>query len=290
MKANKFHNDVIPFLSCKDHLVSNETYQVMRNKKLEMLVTSPIPENLNTYYDSEDYQSHNSSRKSLLNSVYNMVKKRSFKIKYSLFNKKLKTKTLLDIGAGTGDFLTFCKSKGFTVTGVEPHPKARSQAQVNGLILKENLNELSSKKYEIITLWHVLEHVPNLNEYLEQLKILLSEKGQLFVAVPNYKSFDAGYYKEFWAAYDVPRHLWHFSQESIHMLFETVGLKVKKVYPMKFDSFYVSLLSEKNKSGKFNFLTAFFVGLLSNIKAKKTKEYSSLIYELKHAPSRLNNV
>jgi hypothetical protein len=109
----------------------------------------------------------------------------------------------------------------------------------------------------------------------------------MFVAVPNFKSYDAAYYKEFWAAYDVPRHLWHFSQKTIHTLFDAVDLKVVKTYPMKYDSFYVSLLSEKNKKGTYNFMKAFLVGLRSTLKAIKTKEYSSLIYELKHTKKAL---
>ena len=130
---------------------------------------------------------------------------------------------------------------------------------------------------------HVLEHIPNLLECLEQLKSLLKENGKLIIAVPNFKSYDAEYYKEFWAAYDVPRHLWHSSQKSIQNLFESVQMNVTQVHPMKYDSFYVSLLSEKHKTGKNNYLKAFWVGWKSNRKASKTSEYSSLIYELEHA-------
>ena len=282
MTEKELHRGVTPFLTCKDHLVSNENYEVMFNNHFEMLVTSPVPSNLDKYYDSEEYQSHNNSSKSFLNLIYTIVKKRSFRLKKEMFKKTLTRKNILDIGAGTGDFLLYCKDDGFAITGVEPNKKARKKAQLTGISLDENLNDISKKKFEIITMWHVLEHVPNLTEYLEQLKLLLSEKGQLFIAVPNFKSFDADYYKEFWAAYDVPRHLWHFSQKSIHTLFETVDMKVVKVYPMKYDSFYVSLLSEKNKSGKSSFLKAFLIGLISNMKASKSKEYSSLIYEIKH--------
>ena len=282
MTEKELHRGVTPFLTCKDHLVSNENYEVMFNNHFEMLVTSPVPSNLDKYYDSEEYQSHNNSSKSFLNLIYTIVKKRSFRLKKEMFKKTLTRKNILDIGAGTGDFLLYCKDDGFAITGVEPNKKARKQAQLKGISLDENLNGISKKKFEIITMWHVLEHVPNLTEYLEQLKLLLSEKGQLFIAVPNFKSFDADYYKEFWAAYDVPRHLWHFSQKAIRKLFLEAEMIVEETLPMKFDSYYVSLLSEKNKTGKSNPIKAFYRGFLSNRRAKSTTEYSSLIYVIKN--------
>mgnify|MGYP006078893099 FL=1 len=282
MKEKELHNGSVPFLNCKDHLVSGEMYEVMINDKLDMLVTSPIPPSLDEYYDSKEYQSHNKSKNALLDKLYNSVKKRSFKRKVSLFHKEKDTQTILDVGAGTGDFLLYCKNLGYNIAGTEPTLKARKQAQEKGLELLQDINSFAGKKFDVITLWHVLEHVPNLYENIDHLKSLLSENGQLFVAVPNFKSYDANYYKEFWAAYDVPRHLWHFSQKTIQTLFEAVNLKVVKTHPMKYDSFYVSLLSEKNKKGTYNYVKAFFVGLRSNMKALKSKEYSSLIYELKH--------
>ena len=148
--------------------------------------------------------------------------------------------------------------------------------------ISKDISELSNKQFDVITMWHVLEHVPNLNEYISILRKILKPNGTLVVAVPNHKSYDATYYKEFWAAYDVPRHLWHFSRLSIDKLFHLAGMKVTKVLPMKFDSFYVSLLSEKYKPGKSNFLKAFFIGLRSNLKARTSKEYSSLIYVIKN--------
>ncbi|MEQ6124435.1 class I SAM-dependent methyltransferase [Pseudotenacibaculum sp. MALMAid0570] len=283
MKEKELHRGVVPFLNCKDHLVSKETYEIMLNEQKEMLVTSPIPSDLHKYYDSEEYQSHHNSKKTFLNFIYNTVKKQSFKRKRRLFQNGKPNKTLLDIGAGTGDFLLYCKENKFDVTGVEPSKSARNIAKEKGIELYEELKEVLDRKFDVITMWHVLEHVPNLYEYLEQLKTLLNENGKLIIAVPNFKSYDAEYYKEFWAAYDVPRHLWHFSKKSIHTLFESVQMKVTKVHPLKFDSFYVSLLSEKNKTGKTNYLKAFWVGLKSNMKASQTKEYSSLIYELKHS-------
>ena len=283
MKEKELHRGVVPFLNCKDHLVSDETYEIMLNQENEMLVTSPIPADLNKYYESEEYQSHHNQKKTVLNFIYNTVKKRSFKKKESLFKNGKQQKSILDVGAGSGDFLQYCKDNKYQVTGTEPSETARRIAKAKGIDLYESIDQVLDQKFDVITLWHVLEHVPNLFECLDQLKSMLKEDGKLIVAVPNFKSYDAEYYQEYWAAYDVPRHLWHFSQKSIRNLFDSVEMKVTQVHPMKYDSFYVSLLSEKHKTGKNNYLKAFWVGWKSNRKASKTSEYSSLIYELEHA-------
>lgn len=283
MKNNiDFYKDLEPYLSCKDYTVSNEDYQVMINKEFEMLVTSPVPNNLGDYYKSEDYISHTDSKKSLFDKVYQSVKNITLKRKLKLINSfRLSSKNILDVGAGTGDFLKVCKQNSWNVFGTEPSLDARTIAEKKGIHLRENLSEYKNQQFDIITLWHVLEHVENLSEYIDELNILLKDNGRLIIAVPNFKSADAEHYKNFWAAFDVPRHLWHFSQNSIHKLFGLVNMKVEKVLPMKFDAFYVSLLSEKYKTGKMNPFSAFLTGLQSNWKAKSTKEYSSLIYVLK---------
>ncbi len=281
-KKKDFYQNLQPFLNCKDHTVSNEVYQVMINKEYDMLVTNPVPKNLADYYKSEDYISHTDSKKSLIDKVYQSVKNYTLKRKLKLIDSfETPSKNILDVGAGTGDFLNICKNNGWNTIGVEPSIDAINIAAQKGVFLKENVSQLENKEFDVITLWHVLEHVENLSEYISTLNNLLSDKGRLIIAVPNFKSYDANYYKEFWAAFDVPRHLWHFSQKSIAKLFSEVDMVVEKTIPMKFDSFYVSLLSEKYTSGTMNPIKAFYRGLLSNIKAKSTKEYSSLIYVLK---------
>ena len=187
-------------------------------------------------------------------------------------------------------FLVACKKKHWNVIGVEPNEKAQSLAyeklnviaESNFSIEKDISNISTNNKFDVITMWHVLEHIPNLEEYIGQLKKLLKPNGTLLIAVPNYNSFDAKHYKQFWAAYDVPRHLWHFSKKAISFLFEKENMKVVKILPMKFDSYYVSLLSEKNKTGNSNIIKAFLIGLKSNILARKNMEYSSLIYKIKN--------
>ena len=279
------------FLSCKDYTVSRETFNLFLDEKTDLLVTLPRPsdQELPGYYESEDYISHTDSKTSLMDSVYQMIKNYSLKKKLKMINGLNEQKGLiLDIGCGTGDFLATCEKDGWSIKGIEPNEKARQLAQrkiKKGDLISHDIDSLlESNKglFDVITMWHVLEHVPNLMEYIEQLKGLLKPNGCLVVAVPNFKSYDANYYKEHWAAFDVPRHLWHFSEASIKNIFGRFNFKVVKILPMIFDSFYVSLLSEKYKTGKSNLLSAFKVGLVSNLKAKSSNQYSSLIYLIKN--------
>ena len=274
-----------PFLTVKDYSVSQEIFDLHHDPKLDMLITSPQPslENLKKYYESVDYISHTDSKRSLFEKAYHFVKTIALRNKLNLINSLQPNKgSILDIGAGTGDFLSVAKENGWHTIGVEPSEKAKAIAKSKGVSFVGDPNELDSHSFEVISMWHVLEHVPNLENQIKELKRLLKPNGTLLIAVPNFKSFDAKHYGKFWAAYDVPIHFWHFSKTAIKMLFEQEEMQLVKVLPMKFDSFYVSLLSEKYKTGKMNYIKAFFVGLLSNLKAKKNLEYSSHIYILKN--------
>lgn len=273
------------FLTVKDHSVSKEIFDLYYDEELDMLITSPQPElqNLGKYYESEDYISHTDNKRSLFEKAYHFVKNIALQNKLNLINAEQPQKgKLLDIGAGTGDFLLTAKNNGWETIGVEPSDRAKNIAKQKGISFVEEISALENNSLDVITMWHVLEHVPDLEHQIQELKRLLKPTGTLIVAVPNYKSFDANHYQTYWAAYDVPIHFWHFSKKSIQLLFERVDMKLEKILPMKFDSFYVSLLSEKYKSGKMNYIKAFLVGLKSNWKAKSSKEYSSHIYVLKN--------
>ena len=279
----ELYTNLTTLLNCKDNTVSGEHFEVMAHKEYEMLVTSPVPKNLEKYYKSESYISHTDSKKTFFDKIYQAVKNHTLKQKLLLLNSfKSSSKSVLDFGAGTGDFLKICKNNNWQVLGIEPSAEARENAAKKGIHLKENLLDITNQKFDVITLWHVLEHVENLKSTIKVLKSLLQPEGRIVVAVPNYKSYDAAFYKEHWAAYDVPRHLWHFSQKAIRKLFLEAEMIVEETLPMKFDSYYVSLLSEKNKTGKSNPIKAFYRGFLSNRSAKSTTEYSSLIYVIKN--------
>ena len=268
------------YLSVKDYLVSGETFELVHDTDSDFLKTFPQPkiEELPKYYESQEYISHTDEKRGLISSLYQLVKKWSLQKKAKLILQQLgDVGSLLDVGAGTGDFLKVAKVKGWQVHGMEPNKNAAKLALEKGIDLKASLNDFEGKQFDVVTLWHVLEHIPDLEETILKLAALVKPQGALIIAVPNFKSFDAKHYGKFWAAYDVPRHLWHFSKESMKNLFAE-NFQLKKIEPMIFDSFYVSLLSEKYKTGRKFSLKAFWIGLFSNIKAKRSKEYSSHIY------------
>ena len=278
--SNKKH-----FLSVIDYSVSKETFDLYYDQDLDLLITSPqpSPENLGRYYESNDYISHTDSKRSLFEKAYHFVKGIALKNKLNLINNCSSSKgNLLDIGAGTGDFLFTAKQNGWETIGVEPSEKAKGIAIGKGIKFSDSTQDLESHSFDVITMWHVLEHIPNLEIQINELKRLVKPNGTIIIAVPNFKSYDAKYYGKFWAAFDVPIHFWHFSKTAIQLLFQKENIKLEKVLPMKFDSFYVSLLSEKYKKGKMNFVKAIWIGLVSNWKAKSSLEYSSHIYVLKN--------
>ena len=277
----------LTYLKVKDHSVSGEEFQLIFNEDTEILETFPAPnkDQLSKYYKSEDYISHTDSKRNLFERVYHIIRSRALKKKLRLINSfGNESKQLLDVGCGTGDFLKIALTDGWTVTGIEPNEQARKIANVKtnqNVFEIDHLDNLKEHTFDVITLWHVLEHLPKLDTHIQLFRKLLKPNGLLIIAVPNYKSYDAAHYKEFWAAYDVPRHLWHFSRKSINKLFQKENFTLIKTIPLIFDAYYVSLLSEKYKTGYMNPLKAFWVGLKSNYRARHNNDYSSLIYVLK---------
>lgn len=272
------------YLTVKDYSVSGEEFELLLDEELQLLKThpQPVPEKLGSYYESDDYISHTDGKRSLFERLYHTVKQKALRDKIKLVQEfQPKKGKLLDIGAGTGDFLVMAQRNGWDIIGLEPSPKAKGIAQAKGVNFLESLSQMPDYSADAITMWHVLEHVPDVEAQITELKRILKPDGVLIVAVPNFKSFDAQHYGKYWAAYDVPRHLWHFSKTAIKSLFGKQGMELVKVLPMKFDSFYVSLLSEKYKTGKMSFVKGFLMGLRSNMKAAHNSEYSSHIYVIK---------
>lgn len=284
-----------PYLKVRDHSVSGEEFELIYNQEFDFLQTHPQPfeSKLGDYYESEDYISHTDAKRNPFEMVYHFVKGIALKRKLKLINcffddtssrSVFVEKKLLDVGCGTGDFLKVAKDNNWSVSGIEPNQQARTIANKktgDSVFDIQQLLKLESNSFDVITLWHVLEHLPKVESHIEIFESLLKPNGRLVIAVPNYNSYDAKYYKNFWAAFDVPRHLWHFSQTSIARVVKTKNMEVVRTAPMVFDAYYVSLLSEKYKKGSMNLFKAFWVGWKSNWKAKRSTEYSSIIYIIK---------
>jgi 2-polyprenyl-3-methyl-5-hydroxy-6-metoxy-1,4-benzoquinol methylase len=273
-------------LTAKDHTVSQKDFSIWHCNACTARFTQDVPaqDAIGAYYASDNYISHSDTKKGIINSLYHLVRKRTLNSKLRLvINETGKLKAdILDIGCGTGAFLHTMKEAGWAITGLEPDAVARTKAsELYNIHPQEpgKLFVLNAASYNAITMWHVLEHVHELHAYIKQIAALLAPGGKSFIAVPNYTSKDANIYKEHWAAYDVPRHLYHFSPQSMEKLLSMHGLKLTAVKPMWFDSFYVSMLSEQYKNGRGNIIKAVFNGFLSNLKAwGNIRKCSSVIY------------
>ena len=279
-------NNIKPLLVAKDYTVSNQSFDIWHCHNCTLRFTQNVPdeESIGGYYQSTNYVSHSDTQEGLINKLYHKVRKKTLIQKSELIIDACKTANgvLLDVGSGTGAFAQTMIEAGWKVTGLEPDDTARTVALNKfGLQLDDpkTLFDLTENTFDAITMWHVLEHVHNLHGYLEQYQKILKPEGKLVIAVPNYTSSDATSYQEYWAAYDVPRHLYHFSPESMTKLAALKGFKIEAYNPMWYDSFYVSMLSEQYKNGKGNLPKAVINGLLSNLKASKdNKLCSSVIY------------
>lgn len=259
-------------LELKDYFFSQENFTIYKCDKCGFEFTNPIPkeENIGVYYQTEDYLSHSNNKKSLFNKLYFIIRgiNISDKIRYIKKYIKLNENTkVLDIGCGAGYFLHSLKKYKLNLTGVEPNINAREIAKSDfGIDSYSSLKDISNEnKYDLITLWHVLEHVHELDEYLDSIKNLLNKDGKLVIALPMNSSYDCKKYKQYWAAYDVPRHLYHFNPESLKLLLERYDFKLVNQHALIFDSFFISLLSEKHKDGSS--LKAVLNGFISNTKA-----------------------
>lgn len=269
-----------------DHTVTGEVFEIWecRSCSLRFTQNTPDAQSISRYYKSESYISHSNTSTGIINRLYHIVRRITIQSKKRIVEKysSRKNGNLLDVGAGTGAFSAAMKASGWRVTGLEPDENARQVASNEYGIELKNADELfhfPDSQFDAITLWHVLEHIHPIKDYLIQLKKIIRAHGCIIIAVPNYTSFDATVYSNNWAAYDVPRHLYHFSPTAMKTLLAKHGMRVTEILPMWFDSFYVSMLSEKHKTGKNNLLKGFVNGLISNLKALgRNEKCSSLIY------------
>jgi len=281
-------SDTKLFLELKDYFLSNEEFEIHNCNNCKISFTQPFPaaHEINRYYETDEYLSHDENRKGFIPLLYRTIKSVNIQTKYNQAASELKPGTVLDFGCGIGDFLFKAKSEGWKIHGVEPNDKARKSAAEKLEI--DVLDKLGSDNYpdeyfDLITLYHVLEHVYAPKELIEILIKKLKPNGRLVLALPNHNSLDAKIYGKYWAAWDVPRHLWHFNSTSVEMLLEIHNYNLVRRLPMYWDAFYVALLSEKYKNSKMPLLKAFLKGMHSNISALFTGEFSSLVFIFERA-------
>ncbi len=277
-------NDFSLYLNTKDFFFTQEEFSLTKCKNCNLVFTNPIPQNLSKYYETPDYLSHNTGDSGILGGIYSTLRNINIRRKYNLVSKYNNQGNVLDIGCGTGELLNFFNNKKWNTIGIEPNNSARKFAvNKHGITVfdEEKLLTLSSDSFDVISMWHVLEHVPDLHNRISQVSKLLKKDGTIFIALPNLSSPDSVKYKEYWSALDVPRHLYHFNQETFEKLISQHNLKLIHAEPMKFDSYYVSMLSEKYLKNKLYIPLAIKNGFISNIKAKRKNNYSSMIFVVK---------
>ena len=268
----------------QDFLITKEKFKITEDKETRVLKTIPTPkeEDLPSYYSSEAYASHQERASTPVLWVYMRVRKIAMKSKIKLISTfNTKTGDLLDFGCGLGGFLSATHAKGWSSYGIEPHQKVKTKAKkISGREVYSTIGEAqkTNKKYDVITMWHSLEHVVDLGKTIRFLYNSTKKEGKVVVAVPNHQSFDAKHYKNFWAAYDTPRHIWHFDQKSITNVFKKQGFSLERKRLMMWDAFYISILSEKNKRSRAVYFKAAVIGVISNFLSLFTGESSSITY------------
>jgi 2-polyprenyl-3-methyl-5-hydroxy-6-metoxy-1,4-benzoquinol methylase/predicted RNA-binding Zn-ribbon protein involved in translation (DUF1610 family) len=277
------------YLKCRDHLLSREEFDLFKCVECGFVFTGKYPDeqNIGRYYESDEYISHDDSAKGFLNIIYIKARSLMLKKKRKIIQKatRLTKGKILDLGCGTGYFAATMKKGGWDVIGIEPNVKAREFAASHfglDIICPEHISELPSGTFDCITLWHVLEHFHDPFSYMAEIKRLLKPDGVCICALPNCNSFDANHYAEYWAAYDVPRHLWHFMAETFRHFAEKTGFHITEIQSLPLDVFYISILSEKNKGTRLNFLTGIVKGTSFAFRSLlNITRSSSLIYILR---------
>ena len=256
-------------LATEDYSISKDAFEIYACKDCSFHFTqnAPSPMAIGPYYKSDVYISHSDTKEGLVNRLYHTARDLMLKKKRRLVEKLTTGKRLLDIGSGTGYFLNHMNENGFKVVGVEIDDSARA-ATLKNFKIKVNppatlLESKLSEKVDVITLWHVLEHLHDMDGYMQSMHQQLADDGVVLIAVPNHTSYDAQHYGKHWAAYDVPRHLWHFSPKTVSKLAEKNGFNVVGQKRLPLDPFYNSLLSEKYQSSKLSLIFGGIIGLIS---------------------------
>ena len=271
------------YIWVKDEFLTKEEFQIQECLNCGLLFTEPRPpkDKIGDYYKSEEYYSHQENKKGFIPKLYESIKAINLKNKYKIATNGKSAGKLLDIGCGVGDFIHTAEEQGWQCTGVEPSQDAKAIAKKRikaEILSSEDLEQIPNETFDVITMWHVLEHVDDLKWQMAQLQRLIKKGGRIVIALPNYKSYDATFYKEKWAAYDVPRHLNHFNKDTLVKIFKTNYLNLVKTDKLKCDAYYISFMSEQYKHHTLPLIKGAIRGLISNCKARKTNEWSSRVY------------
>lgn len=282
-------NNIAFHLRCKDHFTSGEDFDIFICNNCGFLFTMnpPVESEIGKYYNTRDYISHSDTKKGIINFLFHLTRNLMLYRKRNIVRKVsgLKSGILLDIGSGTGYFPAFMKKEGWVVTGLEVNDKARKYAidkfDIN-VITENEISKCKKGQFDCITLWHVLEHFHDPFKYTSDIIRLLKPGGLCLIALPNCSSYDAKYYGQYWAAYDVPRHLWHFNPSSFRIFSEKAGFVVEKLRNLPLDVFYISILSERYKGSKLAFLSGMVKALpFAFLSVFRKRRSSSVIYILR---------
>ena len=267
-------------MKIKDLFLTQENFEIVETDIPGILKTFPVPEDLDKYYQSKEYISHHQDNGTIKEKIYKFLQSFNLNYKRNIIAKEsFQNAKILDYGCGAGEFVKYIEND-FETYGFEPNLSARTSAEKKAKKTKfiSDILDIDNNSMDIITLWHVFEHIDNQDDIINIFYNKLKSNGLLILAVPNHTSHDAKYYKKYWAAYDVPRHIYHFSKKGMEKLFNGDKWQIKKIKPLLLDSFYISVLSEKYKKNALPWLKGGIIGAISNFKASKTGEFSSLIY------------
>ena len=268
-------------LKIRDHFLTKEVFNVVEHIEGVLKTEPDLDEKtLKKYYDSSQYSSHNNIG-GCIGFLYSLSARIMLRFKFRVLAKHINKESLIvDFGCGTGGFMSSLKKKKYNVVGVDSNKKARDKCLEKKLTTFKSIKDFK-ENIDAITFWHSFEYVSNPNEILNQIINQSKNNLTVVIALPNYRSFDAKHYGAFWAAYDVPRHRFHYSARGIKKLMKSYGFECLKTKPMLLDAFYISIMSEKYKKSKLSFVKGIMVGLISNLAGLFSSSYSSSVFVFK---------
>ena len=228
-------------------------YTLVRCVKCSLVYLNPRPveESSGVFYESSEYTPFVSTGKqrSIMDRVYVAIREMNNRWKRRQIEALQPERgRLLDVGCGTGEFLQAMHAAGWQVRGVERDAKAAAyaveQLQLDVVCGSLDTVPLAPASFDVVTMWHVLEHLYQPHKALMQVRDVLRPGGLLVIAVPNLLSLDARYYRQNWVAFDAPRHVQHFSPKSLRSLCEMHSFAHLRTRMLPFDPFFNALMSE----------------------------------------------